>query len=241
MPLPAILIFCVWGLLAVAAVLAYLRARARRQRGQDALASHGWTRLPEATSVVAGWDGWPFVDARGSGRATDAVVGELEGCRFMAFTWHRRGVPQGPDESRDRERCSVVALATEQSYPLLQAVQGRSKMHRGHQHPGLTEVELGDPGFERHWRALGDPDFVRAVLTPEVREVLERVGESVSVQPGWVVRVVWPWAFFAGEDRMVEELQKLAAPFRAVPAQAWAAYGGAPRFVGVLGHLPQDG
>ncbi|GAB3654516.1 hypothetical protein GCM10027596_06430 [Nocardioides korecus] len=241
MPLPAILIFCVWGLLAVAAVLVVLRARARKQRGQDAVESRGWTPLPEATPLVAGWDGWPFAAAREPGRASDAVAGELQGCRFMAFTWHQREMSAQGSVADGTERYSVVALATEQSYPLLSAVRGRSKMHRGHQHPGLTEVELGDPGFERHWRALGDPDFVRGVLTPEVRAELERVGESVSVQPGWVVRVVWPWAFFAGEDRMVEELQKLAAPFRAVPAATWAAYGGAPRFVGVLGHLPQDG
>ena len=241
MPTPALLIFAVWGLLAVALVVVVVRARARKQRGQDALASRGWSRLPEATPLVAGWDGWPFVTARAPGRASDAVVGELHGCRFMAFTWRQRELGRQGSEAGHTDRYSVVALATEQSYPLLCAVQGRSKVHPGHQHPGLTDVELGDPGFERDWRALGDPDFVRAVLTPDVRAVLEQVGESVSVQPGWVVRVVWPWAFYAGEDRMVEELEKLAAPFRAVPAGTWAAYGGAPRFVDVLGHLPQGG
>jgi hypothetical protein len=47
---------------------------------------------------------------------------------------------------------------------------------------------------------------------------------------------VVPWTFYAGEDRMLEELERLAGPLRAVPTEVWARYGGAPRFLGVLGH-----
>jgi hypothetical protein len=38
------------------------------------------------------------------------------------------------------------------------------------------------------------------------------------------------------EDKMLEELDKLAAPFRAVPAEVWARYGGPPDFLGSFGH-----
>jgi hypothetical protein len=37
-------------------------------------------------------------------------------------------------------------------------------------------------------------------------------------------------------DKMLEELDKLAAPFRAVPAEVWARYGGPPDFLGSFGH-----
>ena len=240
MPLPLKIILGVWVLLLVVAALVVVHTLRRRRRGGDAIEARGWTRLPEATGLVSGWVGWPFVTSYEPGRASDGVVGELQGCRFMAFTWHYRR-PDGDTAKGEAERCSVVALATEQSYPRLKVVKGWWGSGRGPEQPGLADVELGDQQLDRRWDVQGDEGFARGVLTPEVLALLERVGESLSVQPGWVVRVVTPWAFFAGEDRMVEELQKLAAPFRVVPAQTWAAYGGAPRFVGVLGHLPQDG
>lgn len=37
---------------------------------------------------------------------------------------------------------------------------------------------------------------------------------------------------------MLEELDKLARPLRAVPTEVWAAYGGPPDFLGSFGHPP---
>lgn len=77
------------------------------------------------------------------------------------------------------------------------------------QHPGLVEFDTGDDHFDRRWQALGDADFGRALLAAEVRTVVDDLGHAWVVQRGWIARVV-PWTFWAG---------------------------GAPRFLGTLGHL----
>jgi hypothetical protein len=237
MQVPAVIFGSVVTLLLVAGVLVVVSALRRRNRGEANLVEHGWQRLPDDADVVPAWDGWPFRRALEPGDARDVVVGHHLGARFMCLRWTQLEVdPGGGAADRgERERYNIVALATEHSYPHLTVVRGRHRIHRERQHGPVTELETGDARFDRRWQTLGDPEFGRAILTEEVRAVMDELDHAWVFQPGWVTRVV-PWTFYAGEDRMLEELERLAAPLRAVPHEVWSRYGGAPRFLGVLGH-----
>jgi hypothetical protein len=237
MELPAVIFGSAAALLLVAGILVVVRAVRRQGRGAARLAERGWERLPDGADVVSGWDGWPFRRALEPGTARDVVVGDHQGVRFMCLRWTQLEVdPGGGAADRgERERYNIVALATEHEYPHLTVVRGQHRIHRDRQHDVVSEFETGDALFDRRWQTLGDPGFGLAVLSEGVRAAMDELDHAWVVQPGWVTRVV-PWTFYAGEDRMLEELERLAAPLRAVPHEVWSRYGGAPRFLGVLGH-----
>jgi hypothetical protein len=228
-PLPAIVLGSLFLLVVVAALLVVLAAVRRKRQGDDRIARQGWRRLPDGSDVVAGWDGWPFAVALEPGRASDVVVGEVEGVDFTSLRWHQQEPGRGSART-DAETYNLVALRCEAHVPPLSVVRGR-RVPASHQHDAAREVEVGDARWDRRWQVLGDAGAARALLTPEVRQAVDDVDDGAWVfQPGWVVRVT-RWTFWAGDDGMLEEVHRAAAPWRHVPAEAWAAYGGRPRFV----------
>jgi hypothetical protein len=240
---PAVVFGSLFAILLLGMVLVVASAVRRRGRGAATLEERGWERLPDGAEVLVGWDGWPFLRALEPGEARDIVVGDHQGARFMCLRWSQlESDPGGGAADRgERERYNVVALATEHDYPHLTIVRGRHRISRDRQHEGVAAFDTGDTRFDDRWQTLGDAEFGRAVLTAEVRSAMDDLDHAWVFQPGWVARVV-PWTFYAGEDRMLEELERLAAPLRAVPHEVWSRFGGAPRFLGVLGHgSPQSG
>jgi len=223
-------------LLLLAMFLVVVNAVRRRGRGRAALEERGWERRPDGEDVVAGWDGWPFLRALRPGTARDIVVGHQEGALFMCLRWVQREADGTDGAARDgeSERYSIVALATEHDYPHLSVVRGRRRIGQDRQRAGFEDFDTGDSGFDQRWQTLGDADFGRAVLTAEVRAAMDELDHAWVFQPGWVTRVV-PWSFYAGEDRMLEEMDRLVAPLRAVPPEVWDRYGGAPRFLSARG------
>lgn len=67
------------------------------------------------------------------------------------------------------------------------------------------------------------------------REQLTANVPEFEVGDGGCVTRVTPWRFWSGEDQMFEELEKAAAPWHHVPPEVWQRYGGAPRFLEVMG------
>ena len=98
------------------------------------------------------------------------------------------------------------------------------------QHPGISDFDTGDERFDRRWQTLGDADFGRAILTPQVRAVIDEDDHAWVFQPGWVTRVV-PFSFYGGEDKAIEEVETMVEPLRSVPSHVWEQYGGIPRFL----------
>lgn len=97
------------------------------------------------------------------------------------------------------------------------------------QHPGISDFDTGDERFDRRWQTLGDADFGRAILTPQVRAVIDEDDHAWVFQPGWVTRVA-PFSFYGGEDKAIE-VDTMVEPLRSVPTHAWEQYGGIPRFL----------
>lgn len=233
-PLPAVIFGLAMALLLVAVVLV-VRNASRRKRAADAnIERRGWRRLPDAADVTAGWDGWPFLVARRPGRSTDVLVGEYDGVEFMSLRWSQLESGRGRRRGGDTDRYSIVALRCEHDFPHVSFSRGDHKVHRGSQHPGAGDFEVDDEGFDRRWQLLGDADFGRALLTPDVRAVMDEHDGAWVFQPGWVTRVT-RWTFYSGEEAMLEELHRAAAPWRCVPHEVWRRYAGAPRFVSRLG------
>jgi hypothetical protein len=238
MALPVIVFGSFFVLLLLAMVLVVANAVRRSKRGKASIQQHGWTRLPDGEDVVAGWQGWPFARAKEPGKARDVVAGEHQGVRFMSLRWSQlEGNPEGVANSGDRERYSIVALAVEHRYPPLSVIRGDRRIHPGREPAGSVAFETGDERFDRRWQTVGDAEFGRAVLTPDVRALVDAHDFGWAFQPGWVTRVT-PWRHYSGEDGVLEELNLVAALLRAVPAEVWHRHGGAPS-VGQLGHLEQ--
>lgn len=236
---PIALGFVVFLVLLLLAMALVVRSSVRRQKqGRELAEQRGWQRHPDGTEVVAGWDGWPFVRAldRLEDKSTvkDVLTGYHNGARFLSLRYSQHESGRGSGTS-DIERYNMVALATEHTYPHLSIVRGSHRAPRDGLGPGLEEFEVGDDTFDSRWQTLGDADFGRAVLTPEVRAAIDDLDHAWVFQPGWVVRVT-PWTFHSGEDRMLEELDKLAAPLRKVPHEVWARFGGPADFLGSFGH-----
>lgn len=227
-------------LLALAMVLVVRNAAARAKRGRQQADERGWQHHPESLDFVAGWDGWPFLAGlerlADKARVTDVMTGHHHGADFLSlrYSHHESG---GGDARSEIERYNIVALRTAHDHPHLSVIRGRHKIHKDSLRPGMEEFQVGDTGFDKRWQLIGDADFGRALLTPEVRAIMDDLDQSWVFQPGWVVRVT-PWTFWSGEDKMLEELDNLARPLRAVPTETWAAYGGPPDFLGSLGHPP---
>lgn len=238
MPLPAIIIFSFWGLILLAAVAVVLHSVRRKRQGDDRITRQGWRRLPDGSDVMAGWDGWPFLVALKPGRLNDIVVGEVEGVEFMSLRWSQHESGRGDGGGTDIERYNMIALRCEARVPPLSVIRGEHKVNKWERHEQAQDFEVGDRRFDRRWQTLGDADAGRALLVPAVQQAMDDIGIGAWVfQPGWVVRVV-KWTFWAGDDVMLEEVHRAAAPWRHVPAEAWAAYGGQPRFTTVLGEGP---
>lgn len=236
MQAPAIVFVSFVVLLLVAMTLVVVNAVRRRNRGVAAMEQRGWEPRPDGEDVVAGWDGWPFLRALEPGTSRDIVVGHHQGVRFMCLRWSQlESDPQGGAHGRERERYNLLALAAEHDYPHLSVIRGRHKVDRDRQRPGIVDFDTGDASFDKRWQTLGDADFGRAVLTAEVRAAMDDLDHAWVFQPGWVARVV-PWSFYAGEDKMLEELDRLVTPLRGVPHEVWSRYGGPPRFLSALGH-----
>jgi hypothetical protein len=234
---PAIVFGSLFALLLLAMVLVVVNAVRRSKKGAARIEERGWSRLPDGEEVVAGWHGWPFDRAKEPGTARDIVVGEHQGVRFMSLRWSQlEGNPEGVANSGDRERYNIVAVAVEHSYPPLSVVRGSHRIHPGRESAGTVPFDTGDQRFDGRWQTVGDEEFGRAVLTPEVRAVIDDLDFGWAFQPGWVTRVT-PWRHYAGEDTMVQRIEEAAAPWRHVPGEVWSRYGGAPRFLGSLGHL----
>ena len=123
----------------------------------------------------------------------------------------------------------------EQSYPHLSVVRGNHKVDRSRLTAETAEFETGDDRFDRRWQTLGDAEFGRSVLSPEVRAALDADNHALVFQPGSITKVR-PWRYYAGEAQMTEDLDQLAAVARLVPAEVWRRYGGAPKFLQSLGH-----
>ncbi|WP_030483287.1 hypothetical protein [Nocardioides aequoreus] len=228
MPLPGIVFGSLCLLLVLAAVVVVVRSVRRQRAGASRIEERGWRRLPDGADVMGGWGGWPFVVASQPGKVNDIVVGEVDGVEFMSLRWSQtesgRGEPGG-----DIERYNMVALRCATALPHLSVVRGDHKVGRGASADGLADVEVGDRRFDARWQLLGDADLARSLLTPEVRAELDRIDVGAWVlQPGWLVRVT-KWRFWAGDDGMLEELERAAAPWRAVPAEVWRRYGAVPR------------
>ncbi|GAB3988269.1 hypothetical protein [Nocardioides marmoraquaticus] len=242
MPLPAIIFGSLFALLLVAVVLVVLNAVRRSRRGDDRIQLQGWQRLADGSDVMAGWDGWPFLIALEAGKVSDIVVGELEGVEFMSLRWSQLEPPHGGGPAGDVERYNMVAVRCETPVPPFSVVRGEHKVKTWERHEQAQAFEVGESRFDRRWQTLGDAGAGRALLVPEARAVVDEVDLGAWVfQPGWAVRVI-PWTFWGGEDRMVEEVHRAVAPWRHVPAETWAAYGGPPRFVTTsLGEGPGGG
>lgn len=234
-PLPAIVFGSLFALLLLGAVVIVVNAVRRSRKGQDAIAQRGWTKLPDGADVVVGWDGWPFREALEPGKARDVVVGQHQGVDLMCLRWTQREHAGHEASREDHERYNIVALRTEHTYPHLSVVRGGNRIDPTKQHAGVAAFETGDDRFDRRWQTLGDEEFGRSLLVPEVRAAMDERDHAWVFQPGWVTRVV-PWTFYAGEDRMLEEIDHLVAPLRLVPNDVWRRYGGAPRFLQNLGH-----
>lgn len=234
-PLPAIIFGSLFLLILLGAVVIVVNAVRRSKKGEDAIAQRGWTKLPDGADVVPGWDGWPFLEALKPGKARDVVVGHHQGVEFMCLRWIQREYAAHEASREDHERYNIVALRTEHTYPHLSVIRGGNRIDPTKQHPGVTAFETGDDRFDRRWQTLGDEEFGRALLAPEVRAAMDERDHAWVFQPGWIARVV-PWTFYAGEDRMLEEIDHLVAPLRLVPNDVWGRHGGAPRFLGSLGH-----
>lgn len=235
MPLPAIIFGTAFALVVLAMVLVVVRSVRRSNRGEAAVEERGFQRLPDDSfQALAGWEGWPFARAiRPGGRIRDAVVGEHRGVRFMSLRWTQQEPDPGEGQT-DSESYNIVAIAVEQDFPRLSVVRGNHKMGREQLTANVPEFEVGDGRFDRRWQTVGDPAFGQAVLTEQARATIDDLGSGFAFQPGWVTRVT-PWRFWSGEDQMFEELEKAAAPWHHVPAEVWQRYGGAPRFLEVLG------
>lgn len=219
-------------LLLVIGAIAIIWSSVRRARAGDAtITERGWRRLPTGSDVTSGWVGWPFIEGVEPGNATDIVVGEHRGVELMTLRWrqkeHRRGGEDGPDAF---DEYNIVALRTEVAYPPLSIVRGKRSVHPWQQHPGMEAFSTGDEHFDRRWQVLGDADFGRALLTPQVRAAIDERDDAWAFQPGWVTRVT-PWTFYAGEERAITEVETMIAPLRSVPVDVWERYGGPPRFI----------
>ncbi len=236
MPLPAIIFGAVLVLLLLGAVLIVVRGLRKSRRGEDRIAQNGWTRIPTGTDVAAGWRGWPFDRGTKPGEARDIVTGQYQGVHFLHLRWHQHeGSTRGASSTSDNEEYNIVALRVEQDYPHLSVVRGKHRIDRDRLTAETAELETGDDRFDRRWQVVGDAEFGRAVLTPEVRAAMEEQDHGWAFQPGSITRVA-PWTYYAGEDAMTDELDRLAALVRLVPADVWRRYGGAPRFLQSLGH-----
>lgn len=233
---PAIILGSLFALLLVGMVLVVVSAVRRSKQGSAKIQERGWTRLPDGEDVVSGWQGWPFARAKKPGTARDIVVGEHQGARFMSLRWSQlEGHPEGVANSGDRERYNIVAVAVEHQYPPLSVIRGSHRIDPGREGAGSAAFDTGDQRFDRRWQTVGDVEFGRAVLTPEVRAVIDDLDFGWAFQPGWVTRVT-PWRHYGGEDAMLEQIGEVAAPWRGVPSEVWNRHGGAPRFLGSLGH-----
>lgn len=220
-------------LLVIGAILIIWRGIHRHRQGSDVIEQRGWQRLPDHTNVMPGWDGWPFMDAVEPGRASDIVTGDHRGTRFLTLRWTQKdhqGPPRANSTNNAIDRYNIVALQTEITYPHLTIVRGRHKIHRHKQRSGPSEFETGDANFDHRWQTLGDPEFGHAILTQEVRDLMDDSHGAWVFQPGWITRVT-RWTFYSGEEQAIEEMEKIIAPLRAVPADVWRRYGGAPRFL----------
>lgn len=219
-------------LLIIGAIAIVWSSIRRYRSGTDKLQEQGWRRLPEGTEVTTGWDGWPFLEAIAPGRANDIVLGEHRGVQLMTLRWTQQEHRADADSAKDSfETYNIVALRTEVSYPHLSVVRGRRSLRSYQQHSGVSEFATGDDHFDRRWQTLGDADFGRAILTPQVRAAMDQDSEAWVFQPGWITRVNSRWVFYGGEDKAIEEVEKMVEPLRSVPAHVWEQYGGAPRFL----------
>lgn len=226
------LVFGLVCLLLVIGAIAIIWSSVRRAKAGDAtIAERGWRRLPKGTDVTAGWTGWPFVEGIEPGNAKDIVIGEYRGVEMMTLRWRQReNRLTGQSGSDAFDEYNIVALRTEVTYPPLSIVRGKRSVHAGEQHPGMEAFPTGDERFDRRWQALGDADFGRALLTPQVRAAIDEHDFAWAFQPGWVTRVT-PWTFYGGEERAITELETMVEPLRAVPLEVWERYGGVPRFI----------
>lgn len=218
-------------LLLVIGAIAIIWSSVRRYRaGSATIEEQGWRRLPDGTEVTAGWDGWPFLDAIEAGKATDIVLGEHRGAQLMTLRWtQREHRSPGRDGADAFDSYNIVALRTDVTYPHLSVIRG-TKLRTDQQHAGASDFDTGDERLDRRWQTLGDADFGRAILTPQVRAVIDEDNHAWVFQPGWVTRVV-PFSFYGGEDKAIEEVEKMVEPLRSVPAHVWEQYGGIPRFL----------
>lgn len=242
MPWPGYVFLSLLALLVVAAVLLVVRAVRKHREGQEVLTQRGWTALPDEAGrdVVAGWRGWPFDRGTKPGRATDIATGQYQGVHFLHLRWiqHEGSTRGGP--SSDIEEYTILALRVEQSYPHLSVIRGEHKIDRSRLTEETAAFDTGDDRFDRRWQTLGDAEFGRAVLTPEVRAALDADNHALVFQPGSITKVR-PWRYYAGDDQMTADLDQLAAVARLVPTEVWRRYGGAPRFLSTLGHGPVGG
>lgn len=238
-PVPglAIVFLCLFALLVVTAVLLVVRAVKRQRAGEDQLQHRGWTRLPDEAGpdVTSGWRGWPFDRATKPGHATDIATGQYQGVHFAHLRWSQHEGSTSGGANSDVESYTILALRVEQSYPHLSVIRGNYKVDRSRLTEETAEFETGDARFDRRWQILGDAEFGRAVLGPEVRAALDADNHALVFQPGSITKVR-PWRYYAGEDQMTEDLDQLASVVRLVPAEVWRRYGGAPRFLQSLGH-----
>lgn len=221
------------GLLLLACVLVVGNAVRRSRAGRARVEQHGWRRLPDDADVTAGWNGWPFLAARKPGRSTDVVTGNVDGVEFVSLRW----VQSEPGRGRSRteiERYNIVGLRCETDLPHLSVVRGNHRVRPGQQVRGVEEVETGSREVDRRWQLLGDQSLADDLLVPEAVAVMEELGGAWVFQPGWVTRVV-RWSFWSGEDAMVAELRRAAAPWRQVPQETWSRWGGTPDFLTRLG------
>lgn len=228
-------------LLAVAAVLIVVRAVRKQQAGQEELSKRGWTALPDEAGpdLVAVWRGWPFARATKPGRAKDIATGQYQGVHFLHLRWHQLE-GSATSGTSDAEEYTILALQVEQQYPHLSVVRGKHKVDRSQLTEETAELETGDDHFDRRWQVMGDAEFGRAVLTPEVRAALDADNHALVFQPGSITKVR-PYRYYAGDEQMTADLDQLAAVVRLVPAEVWRRYGGAPRFLSNLGHGPVRG
>ncbi|KQT93464.1 hypothetical protein ASG49_00050 [Marmoricola sp. Leaf446] len=237
MPWPGYVFLSLLALLVVAAVLLVVHAVKKQGAGQEELSQRGWTALPDEAGpdVVAGWRGWPFDRGTKPGDARDIATGQYQGVHFLHLRWNQHEGSTNGGASSDNESYTILALRVEQQYPHLSVVRGNYKVDRSRLTEETAEFETGDARFDRRWQTLGDAEFGRAVLSPEVRAALDADNHALVFQPGSITKVR-PWRYYAGEDQMTEDLDQLAAVVRLVPTEVWKRYGGAPRFLQSLGH-----
>jgi len=152
----------------------------RKQRSaerQELAARRGWQSVPTDPALADRWRSGPFAK-RGDRRETIGVVrGEARGVPFTAFDFRLRTRVVTTNfifRSNEYDTMTVWALHLPAALPWVQCKSG-AKLARKllDRMDGTSTVRTGDDDFDGRFAFYSDsPDFVRTLLTPQLRDWL---------------------------------------------------------------------